>query len=235
MHGKILKVDWVTLGAWRMAAVLPLNQGEVGRRILLDQEMWTIWQDIKKAKIAVDRLPGWQRLTNYGISASELKRGDIACGAFFAAAVNALNRDWPIVTQTYLTNEARRRRDMAKLCSEVLADDALPADPERRRILSEALECVRVYFMETVNDMHHSSGPLIFEKPSGKRNDDSVRVKVKALAKETANIFGQFRRGTILVTVRVGLGVDITDKDVENWCNELPAPEPLPKDDRRLN
>lgn len=205
--------DWTPLAVLHMAEVLPFDGGPVKQRLLTDDRMRTVWQALKHTSVTrerIDGLRGWQRLSTYEAT-SDMRPADLACAAFFAAAVVELGSKRPIVTRVQLEKQTARWRDAANLCTEII-----DAEPIEEPALKTAFNLVAYYMKTTADEIERRDRPPILEKHT---NNDRLRAKVRGLARETKAIYGVFRYERVAETVNVGLALqdEIDAQHVRNW------------------
>jgi hypothetical protein len=223
----------------RLAEVLPPFGREIAERLLTDPRMRTVWPQLLKdhnstvesvrdvpsltglePRLRATNLELLERLSDWDIPDHGIPPAEQRCAAFFAFTVIELSLARTAAIQTQADNLAGPCLDAAALCRSALQDDpAMIVHPK----LAEALTAVGAYFEEQGRLRRQEDSPYIMKRSSKNRGNDEVRAKTRALATATHRIFGSFLYHTV-ATVMVALQVNgITEKDMRNWCADLPC------------
>jgi hypothetical protein len=92
------------------------------------------------------------------------------------------------------------------------------ANPELVKALSQTAE----YFESEANFAGvHANSPYTLKRRSGKREDNSVKGRVRGLAAITYPLYDSFQYGILASVATVALQTDVTPTDVRNWCSDL--------------
>jgi hypothetical protein len=209
-----------------MASAMKLKE-DVTLRLLTDPRMRRVWQTIKERKIdpsVFDRVDSLQSLEKWGIEEYNVSLQDRASAAFFALVVIELVVEKPPLTKKRVADFVGLWSNGAKLCRVAMDEPGRGSvDPELRKALSVVAKYFdeQARFVEEVN----ANNPYVLRRSSGERNDDSVRAIVRALARRTHEIFGEYLCGTLTTVANVALQpkTDIKKESVVDWCAGLPV------------
>lgn len=212
--------DWVPPAVKSMAAVLPVDGGIIGRRLLTDGRMRAIWARLKRVKVKeewIDKLDDWQRLASFDVGVS---LEDEARAAVFASAVVELSFARYVWTRSQIADRSARWRAVAVVCREIL-DNEPRARPGSQ--LAKAFLTVEDYLKNGALQIERRKGAYVLERSSKQRNDDELRGRVRGFAFEMHRIYGSFRYDTVAKVATIALQPkrDVEWKDVRNWCADL--------------
>lgn len=223
---------WVPDAVKSMAAVLPVNGGMVGRRLLTDEGMKSVWVRLQRAKVAqdlIDKLPSRQRLSSFGIPTRKISLEEQACAALFVGAVIELSFNRTVLTRPQIKRWSAQWRATADVCRLIMDNEPGPrADLQ----LMKAFAIVENYLKDGAQEMEQRNGPYVLPGSSGKKPDDDklrggrrdkLRGRVRALAREMHKIYGSFRYETVVEIANIALlpEPEIDKEDVRDWCASL--------------
>jgi len=219
MQGVVIP-DWVPAAVKTMAEVLPVDGGEIERRLLTDGKMRPVWKSLRGAQVSqgsITKLKSWQRLSGHGVEA-KFSLKDEACAAFFASAVVELSFERPVVRRSEIKERAARMREAADVCRKHMDNDPrVMADSD----LMAHFAIVEAVLKNDAREIEQRKGAHLLERSSGKRNDDNLRGRVRGFAIEMKKIYGTCRYGTLATVAAVALRRTISNSTVENWCADL--------------
>ena len=122
------------------------------------------------------------------------------------------------LTHTEVSSIIKSWQTAAEQCRLAIIDHDL-----RSGELAAALDLVSKFFDGEIDSLtvRSANNPYIISRRSNRRDDDTVRGRVRALALRNRNLYGEYLY-TILATVAtVALETNVTIKDVRNWCKDL--------------
>lgn len=219
LHGVVIP-DWVPPAVETMAEVLPVDGGEIARRLLTDGKMRPVWKSLRRAQVtqgSITKLKSWQRLSGHGVE-TKFSLKDEACAAFFASAVVKLSFERPVVRRSEIKERAARMREAADVVRKHMDNDPrLMADLD----LMAHFAIVEAILRNDAREIEQRKGAHLLERSSGKRNDDNLRGRVREFAIEMKKIYGICRYGTLATVATVALQRPISNRTVENWCAGL--------------
>ena len=222
---------WVPAAVRAVAPVVELGAEDVRRRLLTDQRMNEVWDYLlRRAPVdfrpvtaaALDTVPS-SRMTNWGVDDYEFSFQEQGCAALYICVLRAIAV--PVPARTFKEVQAMivPWREAANQCRLAISSDVtLGLKPE----VSKALAISASYFDDLahfVEGVNTKDNPHVLLGRKGSSEDDNIRGVVRSLALETKIIFGSFLLGTLASVASVALQIDVTKKDVQNWCQGLPS------------
>ena len=196
-----------------MAAVLPVGC-DIAQRLLTDQRMQNVWSTLLRARGPVEdvstafadfnyqragNLRPLERLTAWDedIDERSIPLAQQRCAAYLAYIAIEFTLERTVVTRAHYDELAKRFTDAAAL--------------------------TRLYANESAASMieypiGERAGPYVLKRSSGRRNDDKIRARVRALASGTQRIFGLLMYGTVATVATIALNTDVSERNVRNWC-----------------
>jgi hypothetical protein len=234
--------EWIPDAVTAIAARIEIGK-PIGDKLLTLKSIWNILarkadqldqlddtdqlDDASELSKRLAGLPTRWRLDTWGIDTIGVSLPDQALAAFYCATVielgiekAPLNKDGERtpLTKSRVAELTRPIRAAAEQCRASLASPGRPGVDEN---LARALEiCAEfsdeeVHFIECVNDR----SAYFLPRSSADRNDDNVRTKVRALAKNNQLIFGECMYGTLATMAASVLGSSKPRKaTVRGWC-----------------
>jgi hypothetical protein len=222
--------EWVPLSVQQIASALPFGT-TVAERLLTDKKMKAFWRMLRLANVNAAAIAGverFQRLSNWGIADEGVSLQDQTAAAFFAFAVMELSSKRTVWTRANAEKLAERFDSAVDLCRWIMRDPMF--DPElaaAAATMVPGLERHAVLLREQRRLVHlgQNDAPYMLEQSSGKRNDDLIRGKARALAAEMYRLFGSYHYGSVAIVIAVALQTRrISSGTVRNWCANLSSP-----------
>lgn len=208
---------WVPAAVKKVALQLRFEE-ELVRRLVTDIRMKSIWQYLNRRPVQVIDPESLLFIEFFGVATMGVSSSQQACAAFFYNLVFELSIPQVTLTRTEVSSIIKSWQTAAEQCRLAITDCDL-----RSGELTAALNLVSKFFDGKIHSLTVGSAnnPYIISRRSNRRDDDTVRGRVRALALLNRNLYGEYLY-TILATVAtVALETNITIKDVRNWCKDL--------------
>jgi hypothetical protein len=181
--------DWVPDAVQQVAIIagIPVaGDDDFRRRLIVDPRMKPVWKWLAKTgrigtgpwlASRLDALPPRLRLEAWEVLDIGVSVRDQLCAAFYISTLDIIG----IRAKPDRKNDALKYADELQRAA-VLCQNVMPAEPiaEKVRILSEAGKILEECSTD-VREKVYANNPFILNHSSGPRNDDKVRVMVRAL------------------------------------------------------
>ena len=219
--------DWVPVTVKKWAVKFGVAD-ELVRRLVTDPKMKSVWQYLlRRAQPVCSEIPDEFKLTAIFLGPSETSVSvqEQACALFFLHVVLELCGQWAATTRQEIENSVAPWRSAAEQCRSAIG--CLRSSAANRELV-EALSLAAKHFearAQVAGEDAHS--PYTLKRRSGKPEDNTVRVR--ALALISRGLYGSFQYGVLASVATVALQTNVTEKDVRNWCSDLPSPMKTPQ------
>ena len=208
---------WVPAAVKKVASQLGYEE-ELIRRLVTDIRMKSIWQYLNRRSVQVTDPESLFLIEFFGVATMGVSSSQQACAVFFYNLVFELSIPHVTLTHTEVSSIIKSWQTAAEQCRLAIVDRDL-----RSGELAAALNLVSKFFDGEIDSLtvRSANNPYIISRRSNRRDDDTVRGRVRALALLNRNLYGEYLY-TILATVAtVALETNVTIKDVRNWCKDL--------------
>jgi hypothetical protein len=208
---------WVPGAVKNLALQLGFEE-ELILRLVTDIRLKSVWQYLNRRSVQMTDPDSLFLIEFFGIAARGVSSSEQACAVFFFNLVFELSIRQPTLTNTQVSNTIKSWQTVAEQCRLAITRCDL-----RSGELTAALNLVSKFFDGEIDSLTESSknNPYLLSRKSNRRDDDTVRGRVRALALLNRSLYGQYLY-TILATVaKVALETNVTIKDVRNWCKDL--------------
>jgi hypothetical protein len=137
---------------------------------------------------------------------------------FFFNLVLELSIPQATLTHTEVLNIIKSWQTAAQQCRLAITDRDL-----RSGELIAALNLVSKFFDSEIDSLTVSSAnnPYILSRKSNRRDDDTVRGTVRALALLNRSLYGKYLYTVLSTVASVALEINVAIKDARNWCKDL--------------
>jgi len=221
--------DWVPSTVKSMALAFPFLKTQdgdpIGRRLLLNNEMKSVWDELKKH--AVDKLEyedDSEKLDTWEIDDRHVSLQDRAYAAFYIRIVTRFCLGFPARTQADADLLAKPWLDAAELCRREQRNGLFPRGyPAGSGELEKALTIVEKHFEYQGRMRKGEIGNNIYiVNRSGKlRTDDNIRVGCRLIGRITQSIFGMSLVGTVTKIAEIIYQTELNPRNVRNWVEEV--------------
>lgn len=213
---------------------LLLPPSGVVKRLLTDERMRSVWWFLLRQNADQESVNSHILFNDVDLSAlwdadKAFSAEERAAAAFFASIVDDLTRKPDLIKLADAEARAKPFLDAAKLCREMIEhaggyehgfeEMGEPLDFN----LKKALGVVANILEHEGKRASAMNDPRLIKRSAKSRVDDELRVRTR---KVTATMMSIYERRNYEITARVvsiALDVDVSKKDVENWCAGIPA------------
>jgi hypothetical protein len=215
---------WIPAAVKKIALQLRFEE-ETIRRLVTDIRMKSIWRYLSRRSVQITDPDSLLIIEFFRVGARGLSSSEQACAVFFFNLVFELSIPHATLTQTEVSNNIKSWQTAAEQCRLALADRDV-----RSGELTAALNLVSKFFDDQIDSLTVSSAanPYILPRRSNRRDDDTVRGKVRALALRNRILYGEYLYTVLATVATVALETDVTIKDVRNWCKDLQSNSAMP-------
>jgi hypothetical protein len=208
---------WVPAAVKKVASQLGFEE-ELIRRLVTDIRMKSIWQYLNRRSVQITDPESLLLIEFFGVATMGVSSSQQACAVFFYNLVFELSLRQATLTHTEVSNIIKSWQTAAEQCRLAITDCDL-----RSGELTAALNLVSKFFDGEIDSLRVSSAnnPYIISRRSNRRDDDTVRGRVRALALLNRNLYGEYLYTILSTVATVALETNVTIKDVRNWCKDL--------------
>jgi hypothetical protein len=208
---------WVPAAVKKVALQLRFEE-ELIRRLVTDIRMKSIWQYLNRRSVQITDRHSLFLIEFFGVATRGVSSSQQACAVFFFNLVFELSICQATLTHTEVSSIIKSWQTAAEQCRLAITDCDL-----RSGELTAALNLVSKFFDGEIDSLRVSSAnnPYIISRRSNRRDDDTVRGRVRALALLNRNLYGEYLYTILSTVATVALETNVTIKDVRNWCKDL--------------
>jgi hypothetical protein len=216
--------DWVPASVKTLAVRVSGFDDELVRRLVTDSKMKSVWQYLRRAQPMDSEIADSKSIQEIlRVSETPISVQEQTCAVFFLCVVKELRDPRAVTTRQDIENLVAPWRSAAELCRSAISRPSSSADHE----LVKALSITAEYFESEARVAEEDAkSPYTLKRRSGKPEDNTVRGRVRALARMTYELYGSFLYGVLVSVATVALQTKVTRRSVRNWCSDLRvAPE----------
>ena len=179
---------WVPAAVKKVALQLRFEE-ELIRRLVTDIRMKSIWQYLNRRSVQVTDPELLLLIEFFGVATMGVSSSQQACAVFFYNLVFELSIPQVTLTHTEVSSIIKSWQTAAEQCRLAITDCDL-----RSGELTAALNLVSKFFDGEIDSLTVSSAnnPYIISRRSNRRDDDTVRGRVRALALLNRNLYGEY-------------------------------------------
>ena len=213
---------------------LRLPPSEVVKRLLTDDRMQSVWRFLLRQNADQESVNRHILFNDVGLPPTwdadkAFSPQERAAAAFFASIVDDLTRKPDLIKRADAKARAKPFLDAAKLCREMIEhaggyergfdEMGEPLDFN----LKKALGVVANILEHEGKRASAINDPLSIKRSAKDRADDELRVKTRKVAATMMSIYGSRNYEITARVVSIALDVEVSKKDIENWCADIPA------------
>ncbi len=225
--------DWVPEPVRIVALGLPLKNDHL-QRFLTRPEMLSVWSTLLKQSVTQSNIRAADDESQLiyaleGPPLTSFTTQSQACAILFRKVQITTQRVFegsPVApTRAFLREASKPYNDLSNGLEWLKGNSIFPIYPLEIDIM-EAIELLSVYCKRKANFLMQDDSPYVLPKSSGDHEIDVIRSWTKGIAVTVKALWGGFMYGTLTKIMSVIFDIprdDALEKNVTNWCNELPS------------